>query len=138
MKRGERRVGPMELNEADLRAVPDAGVLHELPSGISIVRRRKHEAIPGLLDLPREDQARKTDKVNGSKFLPGVTLRRIVEMTAEVLAENDVQPGRKGPYNKVFPEPIGISKGRPVRGLRVLLCLNGTLAHGVPVDENEL
>ena len=73
----------MELNDADLRAVRDGEVLHELPSGIRIIRRRKHEPVPDLLDLPRDEQVRKTNKVNGSKFLPGTSLRRIVEMTAE-------------------------------------------------------
>lgn len=128
----------MELNDADLRAVPDGEVLHVLPNGIAILRRRKHEPQHGRLGLPREATARMTDKGRGSKFLPGTTLSRIVEMTVEVLLENRALPGSSTPYNKVFAAPIGVSKGRLVRALKVFRSLNGTLAHAVPVDENEI
>ena len=128
----------MERSDADLRAVPEGGVLRTLPNGIRIIRRRKHEPGANLLELSRGALARLTDKVNGSKFLPRTTLARIVEMTAEVLLENQAAPGSNTSYNKVFAEPIGISAGRLVRALRIQRCWNGTVAHGYPVNENAL
>jgi len=71
----------------------------------------------------------------GSKFLPGIGLTRIVEMTAEVLAKNGAVPGGSFRYNEVFEEPIGISGGKRVCGLCVRL--NGRHAHAYPVDETE-
>jgi hypothetical protein len=117
----------MDLDESKLRAVPDAGVLYTLPNGISIVWMKKHEPKEGV-----------TDKKWGSKFFAGTTLKAIVEMTAKVLIDNRAQPGTTCVYNVVFEEPIGVSMGKRVRGLRVTFCLNGTLAHAYPVNENEL
>ena len=123
----------MELDEVQLREVPNAGVLHELSNGIQIIRRRKHEPI----DLPRREKelARQTNKCNGSKFLPETTLTRIVEMTSEVLLENRAEIGSNDCYNKVYDEPIGISAGRRVKGLRVCRSNRGRYAHAYPQDE---
>jgi hypothetical protein len=128
----------MARSNADLRAVPEGGVLFTLPNGIRILRRRKHEPVTNLLGLSRAALTRLTGKMNGSKFLPGTTLDRIVEMTTEVLLENQAAPGSNTSYNKVFAEPIGISAGRLVRALRIQRSWNGTVAHGYPVNENDL
>ncbi len=127
----------MQLDEKRLRSVPDAGVLHTLDSGIGIVRRHKHEPIDAR-GMSRSELQRKTCKENGSKFLAGTSLGRVVELTALILEENGAVPGDNAGYNRVFDEPIGISNGRPVRGLRVERSSRGTLAHAFPVDERLL
>jgi hypothetical protein len=122
----------MQLDEGQLRAAPDGGTLYSLPSGIEIIRRMKHEPIE-TEGLTREELERLTDKVSGSKFLGGMTLADIVRMTEEVLRENGASPGSGKVYNRAYDKPIGISRGRRVRRLRVVL--NGRWAHGYPVQE---
>jgi hypothetical protein len=124
----------MHLDEAQLRAVPDGGVLYTLPNGIQIIRRKKHEG-HGLGNLSRAEIEWQTNKMNGAKFLPEIDLRRIVEMTAEALLENGAELGANTPYNKLYRTPIGISKGEPVRVLRVRRAGNGRFAHAYPEDE---
>jgi hypothetical protein len=126
----------MHLDEAQLRAVPDGGVLYTLPNGIAIVRRRKHEG-QALSGLSRSAIERQTNEINGAKFLPEINLRRIVEITVEVLLENGAELGSNTSYNRVYQTPVGISRGRPVRGLWVVRSQNGRLAHGYPVDERD-
>jgi len=127
----------MGIDERPLRGVPDAGVLDMLPNGIRIIRRKKHEPIE-MGQLTRNERMRRTDKLEGSKFLPGTSLARIVRMTREVLLENDAKIGSNDGCGKVYDRPIGISRGRPVRGLRVRRSNNGTLAHAYPEDEQRL
>ena len=125
----------MDLDEKQLRIVPKGGTLYTLDNGIRIVRRPKHEPI----DVDGLDAARlkwKTDKNNGSKFLKGISLKRIVEMTEEVLRENRAVPEVRSAYNKVYAVPIGISEGKKVRAIRV--DVGGGWAHGYPVNEDEL
>jgi len=125
------------LDEAKLRTVPDGECLYSMPNGIEIVRRRKHEPIDLSRSSPEEVE-RRTGKIMGSKFLLGTTLKRIVEMTVDVLSENGAQIGDNTEYNTVYERTIGISRGKPVRGFRVLRCCNGKLAHGFPEDEIRL
>jgi hypothetical protein len=127
----------MDLDEEALRAVPDGGTLLRLPNGIEIVRRLKHEPIE-MEGPAREELADRTNKFNGSKFLPGTTLREIVGMTAEVLRENGAGIGSNAGYNTVYDKPIGIADGKQVRGLRVLRSGNGRYAHAFPANEEEL
>ena len=127
----------MELDEGQLRSVPDGGPLHVLPNGIQIIRRKKHEPID-LEGLDRDELARRTGKLEGSKFLPGTSLGRIVEMTCEILLENGAQVGSNEAYNRVHRDTIGISRGRRVRGLRVRRSGNGKVAHAYPEDERVL
>ena len=127
----------MGHEESQLRAAPDGGVLVLLRSGIRVVRRRKHEPIP-IEGLSEQELASRTDHRNGSKFLPGTTLARIVEMTAAILVENNAAVGCNDGYGKIYEEPIGISKGRRVRGVRVVRSAHGQYAHAYPADEREL
>ena len=127
----------MDLDEGQLRAVPDGCVLHTLPSGIAIVRRKKHEPID-TMNLSRQELERLTGKEEGAKFLPGTTLARIVEMTIQVLQEKQAQVGENTEYNTVYDQPIGISRGRRVRGLRVVRSQGGRIAHGFPEEEERL
>jgi len=121
----------MELDERRLRAVRDGEPLHVLENGIVIVRRVKHEP-KDFTGLSKAEVERQTNKTNGSKFLPGTTLAQIVTMTADVLRENQAVCGTTKVYNKTCGKPIGISRGREVRCLRVQV--NGRWAHGFPVE----
>jgi len=127
----------MDLDDSKLRSVRDGGVLHELPNGIQVVRRKKHEPID-MAQLTKGELARRTDKRNGSKFLPEISLKRIVEMTCQVLIEKGAEVGANIPYNRAFDHPIGYSNGRPVKGLWVSRSNKGKLAHAYPVDERRL
>lgn len=128
----------MELEEGHLRSIPDGGVLHELPNGIRIVRRRKHEPKPIEVNgLSGADLVRRTDRRAGSKFLPETSLSDIVKMTCEVLIENGAIVGTNIGYNKTYEHPIGYSKGRPVKGLHVTRSNSGKLAHAYPIDERQ-
>jgi hypothetical protein len=127
----------MELDERKLARVPDGGVLHTTASGINILRRKKHEPIVSD-DMPPEELAHRTDKKNGAKFLPGTTLSRIVEMTCEILEENEAALGSNLGYTKVYGEPVGISRGRRVRAVKVVRSTNGAYAHAYPEDEDRI
>ena len=127
----------MELDVGLLLAVPVGCVLYTLPNGIKIVRRKKHEPID-TANLSKQDLERQTGKENGAKFLPGTTLARIVEMTAEILQKNQAQVGKNTEYNIVYEKPIGISRGRLVRRLRVVRSQEGKIAHGFPEEEDRL
>jgi hypothetical protein len=120
----------MQLDESQLRGVHDGGELCKLPSGIIITRRRKHEPIK-IEGLNKEDLERLTSKEKGSKFLPGTTLRQIVEMTARVLQDKGATKDLKTTYNVVHDRPVGISRGKWVRGMCVVL--KGRYAHAFPI-----
>ena len=124
----------MELDAAILRATPDGCTLVTLPSGIEIIRRKKHEPIM-LEGLSAAEIAKRTDKRNGAKFLPGTTLRQIVEMTAQVLEQNQARPDSNTSYVGRLPQPIGLCCGHPTSCIRVLRSNRGRLAHGHPVEE---
>lgn len=126
----------LPLDEPKLRAVPSGGVLCTLASGIVIVRRRKHEAVSGLTARTQKEIALLTDMNNGSKFLEEISLRRMVEITAEILEEAGVKPGFHGKCWKVYNRPIGISCGKSVRGVVVDVSSRG--AHAYPEDERKL
>ena len=125
----------MQLDESQLRSVGEARTLYRLGNGIEIVRRKKHEPLDSE-DLTRDVLERKTESRSGSKFLRGTTLKQIVEMTAELLLANRARVGSNKAYNRVYPQPIGISRGEKVRAFRVEL--KGRWAHGYPVDERAL
>ena len=127
----------MEPDESQLRVVRDGRILHTLPNGIQIQRRMKHEPIR-LEGLSKREIRRRTDKKHGSKFLPETTLRRIVEITREILEENEAVVGTNQCYDKVYEEAVGISNGRRVRGVRVRRSNQGRLAHAYPEDEKRL
>jgi len=126
----------MELDERKLARVPDGGVLYTMASGINILRRKKHEPLDS--DMTPEEIARRTDKKNGAKFLPGTTLSRIVEMTCEILEENEAALGSSLGYTKVYGEPVGISRGQYVRAVKVRRSTNGAYAHAYPEDEDRI
>jgi hypothetical protein len=128
----------MELDEGQLRSVPEGGVLFTLPNGISILRRTKHEPI-NLAGLSPAQVKLRTDKTNGSKFLRGTGLARIVEITREILEENGVQPGHaNGRYAKMCYSPVGISNGRRVKAVRVVTACGSTQAHAYPEDKRRV
>jgi hypothetical protein len=54
----------MDLDEARLRMVPDGGIMFVLDNGIAIQRRRKHEPIPGMDDLGKEDLEREIGRAS--------------------------------------------------------------------------
>ena len=118
--------------------MPDGGLLCTLRNGIAIQRRKKHEPLTNMDTIPRDALKGLTDKRRGSKFLTGTSLKDIVEMTVQVLLENDAEPGCNTSFSKVFDKPIGIYRGVPVHGLRVRRSNRGRLAHAIPEDENAL
>jgi len=130
-----RACARMSEGTEDLARVPDGGRLLRLPNGIVIVRRRKHEPVD-LRGKSKTEIERLTGKVNGAKFLPQIDLECIVRMTREVLIEKDVHPGAAGRYTKGYGRPIGISRGRHVKGLCVVV--SGRYAHAFPIDEKDL
>jgi len=88
--------------------------------------------------MSQAELARRTDKVNGSKFLPGTTLERIVQMTREILEENGAEVGSNDSYGKIYDSAIGISRGVAVRAVRVRRSNRGRYAHAYPDDEKRL
>ena len=118
-------------------SVADGGVLYTLESGIQIQRRLKHERID-LDGLTQEEIVRRTDKKNGAKFLPGTTLSRIVELTCEILEENNAALGSNVGYTKIYDRAVGVSRGRRVRAVKVVRSNNGAYAHAYPEDEERL
>ena len=127
----------MGPDDPNLWSVPDGGVLRTLPNGIQILRMRKHEPIE-TEGMTKEEVASRTDKLSGSKFLPGTSLERIVEITCEVLEGNNALVGSNEGYAKIYGYPIGISRGKLVRGVRVRRSSLGRNAHAFPEDEGRL
>jgi len=66
------------MAEPEYRAVPDAGLLRRLDSGLEVVRRQKHEWRSNLEGMDAEEFRRNTDKIRGSKFLRTWTLEEYV------------------------------------------------------------
>ena len=81
------------MNREDLAGVPDGETLRRLPSGLEIVRRRKHEPVD-FEGRSRNDQARLTDKRFGSKFLQEWNLAWVTDWIADQIVSLEWVAGR--------------------------------------------
>ena len=121
------------MAEADDSAVPDGGVLDRLDSGLSIVRRRKHEWSPRLDQLEGNALTDYTSKVRGSKFAREWTLERQVQWVREQLQMLGWDAQTPAQDHTVDVEtPIGYSMGRGVTKIRI--DLSSRCVHAYPVE----
>jgi hypothetical protein len=125
-----------EHNPIDLSRIADGDPLRALASGLIIVRRRKHEWVPGLAESKLERLRYETGKVRGSKFLPTWGLDRLVNwITQEITKANwRRQSNAFVPLEIVFPESVGLVSGDKVRTIRIV-CDDGHYVHAYPVKD---
>ena len=110
----------------------DGETIRELPSGLEIVRRRKHEAIK-LAGLSAESLRRLTNKTFGSKFIASWNVERVVAFVAErVLAEG--WSSETGQISLVVEmnETVGYVNGRTVTAIKIVS--DGRYIHAYPVE----
>jgi hypothetical protein len=98
----------------DFAGVPDGEPLTALPSGLVLLRRKKHEPID-FKGLTEEERARRTGKIQGSKFGPEWTLSRYVEWLSSVVDEQGwtFPPGEHKRIMLTFSEMVGLVRGKP-------------------------
>jgi len=104
-----------------------------LASGLEIIRRRKHE-YKDLSAFPPDDQARLTNKQNGSKFLASWNAERIADFIEEQVTALgwNRQTGRVTAIVKV-DAVVGTADGKPVGAIKITS--NGRYLHAYPVKE---
>lgn len=111
----------------------DGETIRVLPSGLEIVRRRKHEPID-LASLPVEDLTRLTGKAFGSKFAASWNVERVVELIVERVATEgwSTETGRATAVVHM-KETVGHSNGKAVTAIRIVS--DGRYVHAYPVEE---
>jgi hypothetical protein len=115
----------------DLRSVEDAGRLAQLPNGLVLVRRMKHEWREELDRLDARKFSRETDSVRGSKFSREWTLKRYVEwVEAQILRLGWTRDTPGTDVVVVLPSPVGWSRGRSVSKIRIEL--SSRFVHAYP------
>ena len=122
------------MTEDPLRIVPDGGVLLQLPSGLQIIRRIKHEWTPMVDALKGEALERFTGRVRGSKFFRQWTLAAYVDWLArmvDALDWNGQSPASE--HTEDLGQPVGFSKGKPVTKIRIEL--SSRCVHAYPVED---
>src|SRR5438876_8789180 len=99
------------MGKIELNRVADGGVLKTLPSGLQIIRRKKHEWWEGLNGLPAKKLKLRTGKVWGSKFLQFWTLESLVErIETEVSAAGwTIDEQNPNPLDIVDPRESGLA-----------------------------
>src|SRR5438270_7352121 len=110
------------MTQDPFRSVPDGGILIQLPSGVQIIRRMKHEWTPLVDTLKGEDLARHTDRVRGSKFLRNWTLAAYVQwvtQTVDELGWNQDTPASE--HTEDLGQAIGFSNAKAMTKIRVEL-----------------
>jgi len=121
------------MSEEDITRIPDGGVLRTLPSGLQIVRRRKHEWFPALATFDPMRLKDRTGKKWGSKFLPAWTLIVLTDWIAMRVTETnwttDIQEPE--PLDTSFGEPIGLANGVGVHTIRIVC--DGRYIHAYPI-----
>jgi hypothetical protein len=110
----------------------DGETIRRLPSGLEIVRRRKHEAID-FSSLSTADLKRLTGKTYGSKFSASWSLERVVELIAERVAA-DGWSTDTGPARVVVEmnDTVGYSNGKAVAAICIVS--DGRYVHAYPVE----
>ena len=123
------------MSEATPRVVPDGEPIRQLPGGLEIVRREKHDWKDGLDQLPPDRLAKFTGKVWGSKFYPGWSYPALVKWIEAVVTEAGwtLQPGDPVQGDWDLPNPVGIVSGRLTRRIRVVS--DGRYVHAYPISE---
>jgi len=128
---------PPPGNSTHLHAVPDGEPLRVLDNGLVIIRRRKHEPTPDLLDLPPDQLRRRTDKRWGSKFSPDWhwPLPELVDWIEHQLIDHadHFTPGQRQQIDLVETQAIGFVAGRPTRTIRIVS--DGRYVHAYPVGD---
>ena len=113
---------------------PDGQILVELPSGLAIIRRRKHEPID-FDALSSQELLWRTNKVNGSKFLPSWDLDSCVGWLQERLDELGWHrpPGCAAKADFALNQPVGYANGQQVNTIRIVS--DGHYVHAYPVED---
>ena len=119
----------------DSAATPDGGDLVTCAGGIVVIRRRKHEYVPGLDALPHDQRVQRTGKVFGSKFAAGWTLTRITDETRRVVEREGwiKAPPAVRSATQTYDAAVGLVGGESVRTMKVVS--DGRTAHGYPVKD---
>ena len=120
--------------DAELRTIPDGEVLHVLPGGLMIVRRKKHEYTPKLADLAQDELANWSNKRNGSKFNSEWSLAAYVRWVVaqlEILGWNENTAA--GDHTVEVGRFVGWSSG--IMTTRVRIEISSRCIHAYPVLE---
>ena len=122
------------MAEAELRSIADGGTLRTLPSGLQIIRRRKHEGSESIEALSGENLRRQTDRIRGSKFLSSWTLAGHVDWIEEqlILLGWDRDTGQAA-QTVELDEGVGYSNGKRTRKIRIEL--SSGCIHAYPVED---
>lgn len=121
------------MPQSELSRIPDGGVLRTLPSGLQIVRRRKHEWFSGLVSMDAATLRDRTGKKWGSKFASQWTLEVLTGwIEARVNEANwTIDAQNPEPLDTPFPAAIGLANGVPVRTIRIVC--DGRYIHAYPI-----
>jgi hypothetical protein len=132
--KSKKGVETPEQREARYRKVRQPGVLETLRNGLMILRRYKHEWIPGLESMTRRQLKYETNRVRGSKFLPSWTLSRYVSWLEQKVMELNWN-SQTIADTALFEEaqPVGYSNGRLVHKIRIEL--SSRCIHAYPVED---
>ncbi|HLX62688.1 MAG TPA: hypothetical protein VKX17_15525 [Planctomycetota bacterium] len=111
----------------------DGDTLRKLPSGLEIVRRKKHEPID-FLSLDAADRKKLTGKIFGSKFASTWDLDRVTNFIAQHVASNGWDSGT-GPASMdvLVSEIAGYANGKIVHAIRIVS--DGRYVHAYPVED---
>ena len=120
------------MSNEHLHSRADGETLRKLPSGVEIVRRRKHEPIDAS-SLSRTKLEKVTRKEPGSKFVKAWNLQRVVDFTARQVELEGWTKGTESANVVVcMKEIVGIAEGKRVRAIKIV-CYNGYV-HAYPVE----
>jgi hypothetical protein len=113
----------------------DGGTLMTLPSGLQIVRRRKHEPVD-FAELDYPDLVRLSDPRHGSKFLDDWGLERLTQwIAAEVRAAGwRLEPAVSRTMERRFKSPVGVCEGKKVYTIRIVC--DGRYVHAYPIMDS--
>ncbi len=118
------------MTRDDLAGISDGGTLRRLPSGLEIVRRRKHEPID-LDGLPRSERVRLTGKRFGSKFVGAWSLGRLTDWIAQEVEAQGWSAGLPQQVDVHFNEAVGVVGGEFTSTIRIMS--DGRYVHAFPV-----
>ena len=118
----------------DWAGLPDGAPICELPSGLVIVRYRKHDPLPEGMTLNRARPFRRRgDDV--STFLPTWPLERVVRFIEQHVGELswELEPGVNRRVEIPMNEPVGLVAGSNVHTIRI--SSDGRYLHAYPVED---
>ncbi len=121
----------------DLNRIPDGGVLRTLPTGLEVIRRKKHEWSDSLRKLPPKKLKQRTGKVWGSKFLDFWTLESLVDRIESEITEAHWTMAAQdpNPLDVVDVHEIGLANGIRVHTIRVVC--DGRYVHAYPIEDRQ-